>query len=295
MPEGPEVKRLVDQLQEVVIEEKLVAVKPLSGRYTKSPLPGGGNFVTKLPLIVKDIDCKGKFIYWHFNSKDVLFSTLGMTGTWKTEPNKYARIELEFDGFSLYYCDMRNFGTMKFTDITELNKKLRTIGPDMLNNPCSLDAFLSILESNQNKNICALLMDQAKISGIGNIYKSESLYLSKIDPSLKVKDIKRDKRISLYYSIIKVLRNSYELGGSTIRNYSDMFNNEGQYTRFASNTKEIVEARQKSTFNHAQDTEESMSGIMVYGQDVDPFGNKVIKAKFADGRTTHYVPEVQQK
>lgn len=292
MPEGPEVKRLVDQLQEVVIEEELLEVRPLTGRYTKNPIPGIDTI--SLPTIVKDINCKGKFIYWEFNNKQVAFTTLGMTGTWKTEPNKYARVLFRFKDLDLFYCDMRNFGTIKFTKEDELVKKLRSIGPDMLNNPCSLEQFLDILKHNENKNVCVFLMDQAKISGIGNIYKSESLYLSKINPLSKISDIKLEKRISLYYSILKVLRNSYELGGSTIRNYSDMFNNEGKYTRFASTTQEIVDARNKTTFNHAQDTEETMSGIMVYGQSVDPFGNPVVKAKFGDGRSTFYVPEVQQ-
>jgi len=294
MPEGPEVKRLVVQLQDILLEEELLEVTILTGRYTKKPPEGISSFSSSLPKVVKDVSCKGKFIYIEFDSDDVIFTTLGMTGTWKTEANKYARIKFRFELFDLYYCDMRNFGTIKFTNQKELLKKLSSIGPDMLSNPCTLEEFHNLCNKHKGRSLVSFLMEQTIISGVGNIYKSESMYLAGVHPSRKIGDLSFVERSKLYYSIIKVLNNSYRLGGATISNYTDMFNNEGQYTRFASNPKEIVAARNNTKFNHAQEEIEEMSGIMVYNQKVDPFGNPVIKIKLNDGRTTHYVPAIQQ-
>ena len=65
----------------------------------------------------------------------------------------------------------------------------------------------------------------------------------------------------LYLSVCKVLRNAYDSGGATIRSYSDLYNNEGRYTRFASSPNEIKQARG--------------GHVMVYNQKEDLFGNPV--------------------
>ena len=83
----------------------------------------------------------------------------------------------------------------------------------------------------------------------------------------------------LYHAICKVLSASYESGGATIRNYSDLYNNHGKYTRFASNPTEIVEARG--------------GHVMVYNQKEDIYGNPVERIKLDDGRTTFWSPAVQ--
>ena len=55
----------------------------------------------------------------------------------------------------------------------------------MLNNPCTLTDFVKIAKRKPKWSIVKWLMDQGQISGVGNIYKSESLFLSGIAPSQK--------------------------------------------------------------------------------------------------------------
>ena len=62
-----------------------------------------------------------------------------------------------------------------------------------------------------------------------------------------------------------VLKNSFETGGATIRNYSDLYNNQGQYVSFPSKADEMMKSR---------------IGVMVYSQKTDPYGNPIIKIKF---------------
>ena len=215
-----------------------------------------------------------------------------MSGTYKTEDNKYARVKFDIrDNVpgrinptkSLYYSDMRNFGTLKFFHrahyMSALEKKLSELGPDMLNEPCDEETWLQICEKRKNQSLVKFLMEQKNVSGVGNIYKSESLFLAALAPHRKVGDCSTEELLRLYQAVITVLKNSLETGGATIRNYSDLYNNQGQYVSFPSQATEMMKSR---------------IGVMVYSQKEDPYGNPIHKIKLDDQRTTYYSPEVQK-
>ena len=282
MPEGPECTRVARQLNKHFQGKRLVNVNLISGRYTKTKPVGFENFK---PTDVAMIDVKGKFIFFHC-SDGAIFNTLGMTGNWKLVPNKYARVGFYFDDdSSTYYCDQRNFGTLKFVFQKDwqidLSQKLNSIGPDMLNNPCTLQQFTDIFKkAPQHWSLAKFLLEQKHISGVGNIYKSESLFLAAINPKRQLRDISKADIEKLYHAVIKVLSSAYKEGGSTIRNYSDLENNHGKYARFASNPKEMLEARWDNR-------------VMIYGRTTDMYGNPVKRLKLDDGRTTYWSPTIQ--
>ena len=288
MPEGPECTRTARQLDRAVRGKSLVNINIVSGRYTKQLPTGFADFYFALDekhLPVKGVYNKGKFIWWEFG--DLLpicymYTTLGMSGNFKLQPSKHTRLGFYFDDDSaVYYNDMRNFGTVKFVfQETDHERKLQSIGPDMLNNPCTLSEFIRIARRKPNWTVVKWLMDQAQISGVGNIYKSESLFLAGLAPQRLMETFSDEELEKLYYAVCKVLSASYESGGATLRNYSDLYNNHGQYTRFASNPNEMVEARG--------------GRVMVYNQKQDIYGNPVQRVKLNDGRTTFWSPEVQR-
>ena len=78
------------------------------------------------------------------------------------------------DGKLTYYRDTRRFGTFKIfhKDNSTLDKKLATLGPDMLNDPPSFDEFVMRLRKKNHWNITKALMDQKVVSGIGNYIKA---------------------------------------------------------------------------------------------------------------------------
>ena len=287
MPEGPECTIVARQLHSVINGKTISNIEILTGRYLKKEPDGFTDYldhaVNEEPQKVLGINNKGKFIYW-LTSSGVIFSTLGMTGTYKTEDNKYARVRWDFDdGFSVYYSDMRNFGTLKFFSKSDyqkhLNKKLSEIGPDMLNEPCDEDTWLSICEKRKNNSLVKFLMEQKNVSGVGNIYKSESLFLSALAPHRKVGECSEEELLRLYKSVKTVLKNSLESGGATIRNYSDLYNNQGDYVAFPSKADDMMKSR---------------IGVMVYSQKEDPYGNPIEKVVLDDKRTTHWSPEIQK-
>ena len=287
MPEGPECTRTARQVNRAVQGKSLVNINFVSGRYVKNLPTGFTDFYFALDekhLPVKGVYNKGKFIWWEFG--DLLpicymYTTLGMTGNFKLQPSKHTRIAFYFDDDSaIYYNDQRNFGTIKFVfDDKDHQKKLDSIGPDMLNNPCPLSTFVDIANRKPGWTVVKWLMEQSQISGVGNIYKSESLFLAGIAPHRLMGSLDGEELEKLYHAICKVLTASYESGGATIRNYSDLYNNHGKYTRFPSNPSEMIEARQ--------------SHVMVYNQKEDIYGNPVERIKLNDGRTTFWSPKVQ--
>ena len=287
MPEGPECTRTARQVNRAVQGKSLVNINFVSGRYVKNLPTGFTDFYFALDekhLPVKGVYNKGKFIWWEFG--DLLpicymYTTLGMTGNFKLQPSKHTRIAFYFDDDSaIYYNDQRNFGTIKFVfDDKDHQKKLDSIGPDMLNNPCTLSTFLDIANRKPGWTVVKWLMEQSQISGVGNIYKSESRFLAGIAPHRLMGSLDGEELERLYHAICKVLSASFESGGATIRNYSDLYNNHGKYTRFASNPGEIVEARG--------------GHVMVYNQKEDIYGNPVERIKLNDGRTTFWSPKVQ--
>ncbi len=289
MPEGPECTTVAVQLHSILKNAYLTDVSILSGRYLKT-LPEGFEYLSeRLPLQIRGVRNKGKFIYMQLERDWNVFITLGMSGSFKISTNPYARVQFDYlhdvgdvqIENRVFYSDMRNFGTLKFVQGRDvLEQKLASIGPDMLNAPCSEEQWLNLCERYKRKSLVNFLMTQSVISGVGNIYKSESLFLARLHPARTVSSCSQEELLELYRAVLQVLKIAYETGGSTIRNYSDVYNSEGKYARYASAVKEIADAR--------------LGKVMVYGQKTDPYGNLISRITLDDKRTTHYSPVLQK-
>ena len=109
-------------------------------------------------------------------------------------------------------------------------------------------------------------MNQKTVAGVGNYIKAEVLWLSKVSPLRRVADLKEAEIVSLRDNIQKVIRTSYQNGGATIKSFYGADGSVGTYS----------------------------SRFLVYNQKTDPYDNPVTKTKTPDGRTTHWVPEVQK-
>jgi len=236
------------------------SVKVMSGRYLKKPIENLNSLVGKE---IQSFDCKGKFI-WIDLDDVIVFNTLGMTGNWSREKSKHSRIEFTFyENDTLYFNDIRNFGTFQVKTRSELEKKLKSIGPDMLSNPP--DDFVARLRKYNHKNICEVIMNQKVISGVGNYIKAESLWYSRINPFVLIKDLTDTNLETLKKAIVFVINKSYAEQGATIQSYYTFNGEEGSASQ----------------------------GFVVYGREKDFNGHDVIKSQTLDKRTTHWVKERQ--
>lgn len=263
MPEGPETRRFVDSLNSHLKPgERITSVQPVAGRYMKKAMEG--LYETKFPLEIETIGCKGKFIYWTFKGVDtVLFNTLGMSGSWSNSP-RHARVNLTTSVGEIYFNDPRNFGTLKFTNRAALARKLRSLGPDVLNEPVTLESFAAALRKAAALTLPEALMDQSVVSGVGNYLKADSLWLARLSPHRKVSQLTDEEMERLYESVRSVIRTAYDSGGSTILTYRGFDGAEGGHVH------------------------------LVYGRRTDPNGEPVVNEPTKDGRTTWWCPSVQK-
>jgi formamidopyrimidine-DNA glycosylase len=148
-----------------------------------------------------------------------------------------------------------------------LDKKLASLGPDMLNDPPDADNFRNRLHNRgDGKTLAEVLMNQGVFSGVGNYVKAEALYLAELSPHRRCESLTLNEVERLRQQVIAVMRASYANDGATIRSYLNVDSTKGgMKTRF-----------------------------LVYGNRTDPMGNPVVKEETADGRTTHWVPTVQK-
>ena len=235
---------------------------PISGRYTRKPIEGLAN--VKFPLAIETVGCKGKFIYWTFKDTDaVIFNTLGMSGSWSNAP-RHARVKFETSEGDLFFNDPRNFGTIKFCSRKDLKTKLESLGPDMLNEKVTSKVFIERFRSHPDITLAEALMSQWIVSGVGNYLKADSLWLAKLSPWRKVSQTTDEQLTFLCESVSNVIRTAYLNGGSTILTYKGFDGEEGKHS------------------------------MLVYGRKTDPGGEEVVCQETPDGRTTWWVPRVQQ-
>ena len=81
----------------------------------------------------------------------------------------------------------------------------------------------------KNRKIKDLLIDQKFVSGIGNIYANEILFLSKINPNKIIKLLKKDECGRIILSSKTVLLKAIKKGGSSIRDFKNTEGAKGSF------------------------------------------------------------------
>jgi formamidopyrimidine-DNA glycosylase len=275
MPEGAEVRTIVDQIKKIE-NSKIIKLDLIGGRFKTKPDISLSKFQEELNNcqypIIKAINCKGKFIYWKLSDSTNLISTLGMSGAWQFNPSKHSgvgiHLSLPFEpGINIreiiYFNDTRHFGTIKRVTEKELQEKLNSIGPDMLNSPPSQEDFNKKIK--QDKTLPEILMNQKNISGVGNYVKAEALFRAKLSPHRTGLSLSDNELELLKESIENVLKESYNLQGASLMTYKDANGAEGGFENF----------------------------LKVYGKNqIDNM--KILKEETLDKRTTWWCPEIQK-
>ncbi|KKQ74572.1 MAG: Formamidopyrimidine-DNA glycosylase [Berkelbacteria bacterium GW2011_GWB1_38_5] len=151
-------------------------------------------------------------------------------------PHAYTHITYTFsDGSHLYFNDFRKFGWNKVVKTSEIDKIL---GPDKYGPEPGKKEFtskyLKKIFSKSNKAIKLVLMDQAKISGVGNIYANDGLYVAGIMPTRPAKSLSDNEISKLKNAIEKVLKLGLEYGGSSENTYVNIEGKKGRYMEVTS-------------------------------------------------------------
>jgi len=212
MPELPEVESIRKSLTPVLIGQKLIKFnisdKRISRLNQQKPILGS---------TLNSINRKGKYLYFQF-SKFTVVIHLGMSGriTLNSKLGKHTHATLTFDMDKLNYEDIRKFGYIKIIETSELNNYLIKLGPDSLNLIKQEKNQIVKRAKNRKVTIKNFLLNQNIISGIGNIYCSEILFLSKIHPNTKVVNLNDDDWEKIFTSIKKILKSAVKNNGTTL-------------------------------------------------------------------------------
>lgn len=158
---------------------------------------------------------------------------LKMTGQliYEGKENPFTHLVYTFsDKTKLIFNDLRKFGWHKIVKSSEVVKLL---GPDKYGpEPGTKNFTTKYLEQifcKTAKPIKIVLMDQQKISGLGNIYANDALYLAGILPDRPTKSLTMPEITKLKVAIEKVIALGLKYGGSSENTYVDIDGKKGHY------------------------------------------------------------------
>lgn len=225
MPEKPEVITVTKRLKEKVLNKKIKKVKVLYNNIIEGI--SVNDFEKKLVnQTIYDITTRGKWIVFHLDDY-LLLAHLRMEGKFfirneNDDIEKHQHVLITFDdSVELRFSDVRKFGRMMLLDKDNyINEKPFTeLGLEFddknLTSTYLLDKF-----KKKSLPIKTVLLDQSIITGIGNIYADEILYLSKIHPLIPAKCLEKDKLNKIIDNTRIVLKQAIKEGGTTIRSYT---------------------------------------------------------------------------
>jgi len=248
MPELPEVEIVRQSLNKKIKQKKVkkVIIRNRNLRL-KIPLEFNTYFINK--KIIK-VDRFSKYLIIYLPEDIYCLIHLGMSGTihivnnksvnkytntsfYKSPflPKKHNHVELVFEKFKIIYNDPRRFGFFEIV-VNEhfLDKRFSKLGPEPFQSEFNLSYIYSFLKG-KTKNIKNFLLDQNFVSGIGNIYASEILFLCKIKPDKKVSLLNKEDCKKIIFNSKKVLINAIKKGGSSIRDFKNTSGKSGNFQK----------------------------------------------------------------
>src|SRR5579863_513559 len=278
MPELPEVETVRRGLQRLVTGRRVTAVE-VSGN---GPLVIAGSpedFAAALSgRTICRFERKGKALAIELRSPNgcmpaYLLVRLGMTGQLTVqpadaplEPHTHVRMPLEGGAEEIRYSEARRFGRLRACTREELDAVFARMGPDAP--AITEDEFFAAM-SGRRGAIKNWLLNQQMLSGLGNIYADEALFIARLHPLSQPGRVRRDAARRLLRAIKKVLEHSVGLQGTSFRDYVDI---EGRPGNFAAR-------------------------LRVYGRTGEPCRRcrAPIRRLVIAGRSSHFCPRCQPR
>lgn len=224
MPEGPEIRFVSELIKVRVLNSILQDLKILNGPYLTSSSKiystqrDKVNFLEGLKCL--DVFSKGKYMFFEFEEGKYLAIHAGMSGSWADKKNKHTLFHLNFEDDDLYFQDLRRFSKIFILmNESEFNIFLNKIGPDIFHIDFTL--FKKQLLRMKNSPLHIALMNQNKISGIGNYLRADIMYVAKISPHRLIKNLEDNEIYTLFTACKNVVENSYSCKATTCGNYEN--------------------------------------------------------------------------
>lgn len=256
MPELPEVETTKTSLTPL-LGQKVTNVEVFQPKLRWS-MPD--NLADLVDYILDSVERRAKYLILNFipltdsNTSSVqstalqprqLLVHLGMSGSLQqhshaSDKRKHDHLVISFIGSDntqtqLHYYDPRRFGSILWLEDYG-DKLLNHLGPEPLSAEFTADYLYHLIQrssqftqNQQSKSlkkqpvkraIKSVIMEQQVVVGVGNIYATESLYLSGIHPATPANQISYEQIVILVAHIKTILQKAIKLGGSTLRDFT---------------------------------------------------------------------------
>ncbi|HSR89470.1 MAG TPA: bifunctional DNA-formamidopyrimidine glycosylase/DNA-(apurinic or apyrimidinic site) lyase [Candidatus Udaeobacter sp.] len=299
MPELPEVETIRRDLAKVLIGKKITAIEIIN----KSPVKDGAERFKKILLNkkIKQIERIGKLMMFDLTDGqrrsestprgggNFLLVHLKMTGqliyrhghtviegghnlpVFKENdlPTKYTWVAWKFnDGSDLYFNDMRKFGYLKIVDKKAKEKIVAKYGIEPLTKNFTLTNFKKVL-AKRKTSIKSVLLNQALVAGIGNIYADEICFAAGLRPDSSVAKLAEAEIKKVFIASSAIIKKAIEHKGTTFKDYVNAHGGKGNFSDYLKVYKRV-------------------------GKKCLRCKEGVITSKKIAGRTSHYCPVCQK-
>jgi len=232
MPELPEVETVVRGLRRALANDRFGEVLHASMRVNRANRRGWKTAIAGKAIL--DVGRRGKYIIFHLANGHSVVGHLRMTGRlWvKEEPYKrgvHDRLIMRLaSNRCLVLNDARQFARFDWRPpgALETHPGLAKLGPEA---PEIGAEEFTVLCKNAHRPIKALLLDQSRLTGLGNIYADESLFQAGIRPTSNASAISRKRVLRLREAFQAVLQKAIEACGTTIDTFSDVEGSSGGF------------------------------------------------------------------
>ena len=278
MPELPEVQTIINALKKKpLLNHNIIKVDILLPKVIKNTTPTKFKSFMLNESIV-DIKRKGKYLIFCLSHNKVWLVHLRMEGklffhkTSEQLHQSHLMVQLDFDnGYTLGYYDTRMFGTFHvFNSLQDAynSKELLKVAIDPFDKEFTKQYLYDRIH-NIKRAIKTTLLDQSIVSGIGNIYADEILFMCKINPLRPANKVSLADCANIVKYSRSIMDASMKHKGTTVFSYKFEQDHSGEFQKFLkAHTKE--------------------------GEKCPKCGTKIVKIK-VKGRGTYYCPSCQSK
>jgi formamidopyrimidine-DNA glycosylase len=233
MPELPEVETIIADLRPHLVGRTIVRCELRFPSIVRHPEPE--TFIDSITgLRIEAAGRRGKFILIALGAGRLLVIHLGMSGQLRlvdpaTEMASHTHAILDLDdGKQLRYRDPRRFGRLLLGTEDELllSGTFPKLGPEPIDPTFDAEELFKRFRR-RRAPLKAVLLDQATVAGVGNIYADESLHRARLRPDRAAGSLKRKSVARLHASLRHSLEVAIRNRGSSVDTYRDAWGQVG--------------------------------------------------------------------
>ena len=270
MPELPEVHTIASDLKKSIEGCSIDGVEIENGYKVN---PNNRDFSQRLiGSHISRVGRIGKNIVIKLTSGDFLTFHLAMTGRLllknaKSAKDPHQKVQITMAEKVLRFCDARMFGKVGVWNEQEIKKLKEKYGLDVIIQELSPADFMGRLKS-KNTVVKNALLEQSIVAGLGNIYTTDALWMAKIHPETRTKELDIQRAADLLNAAKEILTEGILHRGSTLPDeaYVDIFGRPGNHQ------------------NH----------FRIYGKSYCPNCKTKVEYKKINGRGTYFCPSCQK-